>query len=383
MAPRDSPFAAPARRRPWPPPAVVALALGAVVLAIALVRFQRGRSVEPLPAAERWSVDPEAARALEAFLAAAPPAPPGFMRGIALGLHSKDVEYDYGHLIDEIADHRAGWISLFFNMYQQNAESVEIAPATRSIDQERMLRRATAQARARGLKVMLFPIVLLSEAGERDWRGNLRPRRLDRWFANYGAHVERLARLAEEIEIDALCVGSEFSSLEGEADRWRALIARVRERFGGKVLYSANWDHFDLVPFWDAVDYIGLSGYYELTDTNEPTPAALVAAWSAARDDILDWRRRAGLAAPILFTEIGYANQDGTNVRPWDYTADAPPDPAEQAMGHEAFIRAWHGREELAGVFFYNWFGFDSPEDTGYSPRGKPAAQLIRVWFGR
>ena len=76
-------------------------------------------------------------------------------------------------------------------------------------------------------------------------------------------------------------------------------------------------------------------------------------------------------------------NQDGANIHPWDYTGSAEPDPAEQALCYESFIRVWHGRPGFAGVFFYNWFGFDTLEDTGYSPRGKPAAQVIRAWYGR
>ena len=164
--------------------------------------------------------------------------------------------------------------------------------------------------------------------------------------------------------------------------RWRALIAEVRQVFSGELIYSSNWDHYDYVPFWDAVDAVGLSGYYELTRSKDPSLEELVTEWSRIRDRILRWREREGVTQPLVFTEVGYANQDGTNIYPWDYTADAAPDPEEQALCYEAFIRAWHGRPELAGVFFYNWFGFDTLEDVSYSPRGKPAAQILRAWYG-
>ena len=169
--------------------------------------------------------------------------------------------------------------------------------------------------------------------------------------------------------------------MEKETGRWRRLIAEVRRVYHGRLLYSANWDHYQRVEFWDALDLIGLSGYYELTRTPEPTFEQLAERWSRVRDKILGWRRERGLDRPIVFTEIGYANRDGANMAPWDYSRTGPPDPEEQALCYNAFIQAWHGVPELRGVYFYNWFGYDTIEDTGYSPRGKPAAKLIDVWY--
>lgn len=378
--------ASPTRRRPWWP-----TSLGFATLVVTLIAWRMlsplSGGVEPRAAAAPWPQDEPIAASLRSFLgdgspaASPPPAPAGFHRGIALGLYSQSLDYDYGHLIDEIADHRADWISLFFNMYQEDRSSTAMNPPTRLEDQEALILRAAAHAHRRGLRVMAFPLVLLRKAGPREWRGNIEPANLDDWFANYTAHLIRLARACESAGVEALCVGSEFSSLEQHADHWRRLIASVREAYSGTVLYSANWDHYDEVHFWDAVDAVGLSGYYELTRTNDPALGELTAAWGNIRDEILAWRGSAAPDRPILFTEIGYANLDGTNVYPWNYTMKGAPDPREQALCYEAFIRSWAGRPEFGGVYFYNWFGTDSPDDTGYSPRGKPASHLIRVWY--
>ena len=126
---------------------------------------------------------------------------------------------------------------------------------------------------------------------------------------------------------------------------------------------------------------IGLSGYYEIGTTTTPTIEQLTHNWGRVRDWIMDWRREEKLEQLIVFTEIGYANQDGTSMHPWDYTRQASPDPEEQALCYESFIRVWHGQEGFGGVFFYNWFGMDSLTDTGYSPRGKPAAQTMKTCF--
>lgn len=374
-------------RRPWLP-----TSLGVTALLVALIAWRLAAPppppTEPGKAAPSaaWPTDPAIMKSLTGFLedrAAAGDLRPGddFHRGIALGLYSQDLHYDYGPLIAEIADHGADTVSLFFNMYQDNVASTEMAPLTQLDDQEAMLGRAAAAAHKHGLKVLAFPLVLLTHAGEREWRGSLEPENLDEWFENYTAHFVRLARACEAEGVEALCVGSEFSSLEEHEAHWRDLIAAVREVYSGEVLYSSNWDHYEEVPFWDAVDRIGLSGYYELTESKEPTLEALTQKWTSIREELLAWKREAAPETPLVFTEIGYANLDGTNVYPWDYTMEGPPDPREQALCYEAFIRAWTGEAELGGVYFYNWFGVDSVDDTGYSPRGKPAAHVIRLWY--
>jgi len=375
-------------RRPWLP-----TSLGVTALLVALIAW-RLASPPPPPSepnaaalSTAWPSDPAIMNSLSGFLEEQATAgdfsreAPDFHRGIALGLYSQNLHYDYGHLIEEIAEHEADSVSLFFNMYQDNRTSTKMAPLTELADQEAMLIRAARQAHDHGLKVLAFPLVLLTNAGPREWRGNLEPEDLDAWFESYGEHILRLARACEAEGIEALCIGSEFSSLEKHEDHWRALIEKVREVYSGTIFYSSNWDHYRKVPFWDAVDRIGLSGYYELTKSKEPALGDLTKAWSEVRKNILNWKKEVAPDTPLVFTEIGYANLDGTNVYPWDYTMEGPPDPREQALCYEAFIRTWTGEPGFGGVYFYNWFGIDSIEDTGYSPRGKPAAHLIRLWY--
>ena len=66
---------------------------------------------------------------------------------------------------------------------------------------------------------------------------------------------------------------------------------------------------------------------------------------------------------------------------PWDETREARIDLEEQRRAYEAFLRAWAPVEELEGVVFWNWFGFGGPEDSGYTPRNKPAAEVLRAWL--
>ena len=36
--------------------------------------------------------------------------------------------------------------------------------------------------------------------------------------------------------------------------------SRGSSRVSRSLTYSANWDHFQHVPFWNALDFIGISG---------------------------------------------------------------------------------------------------------------------------
>ncbi|MBI1785380.1 hypothetical protein HYR69_09575 [Candidatus Sumerlaeota bacterium] len=322
---------------------------------------------------------------LQNLLDAGPPLPKAdsFKRGIALGLHSKAKSYDYGDLMREISDQHADWISLCIHLGQENGSSEDMRPGWPGGWEGKILQRTIEEAHELGLKVMIVPIVLLKKPRPGEWRGNIAPASREEWFGNYQSQLRRCAETARQNGVEALSIGSELSSMEESAEPWHEIIAFARSVYPGILLYSANWDHYRQVPFWDDLDAIGISGYYELAKSHGYGLDELERSWESEKDALLSWRSLSHPSKKIVFTEIGYANQQGAAIHPWDYTRDAPPNPAEQALCYEAFIRAWHGHPELDGVFFYDWFGTGGPADTSYSPRCKPAALLIKIWYGR
>jgi hypothetical protein len=85
----------------------------------------------------------------------------------------------------------------------------------------------------------------------------------------------------------------------------------------------------------------------------------------------------------LLFTEVGYYSELGTNIYPWDYTRNKPISLEEQRRCYQAFADVWSESPELNGVFFWNWFGPGGKLDKGYTPRGKPAECVLREWFAK
>lgn len=314
-------------------------------------------------------------------------APP--MRGIALGLHGWEDDFDYCPMLDEIAAHHANWVALHVSFEQLTATSTTLLyPRGRDWMYD-TLATVTSEAHARRLSVMWFPIVLLSDPGEGEWRGKLAPASVDDWFDNYGEQLTSLAHHAKVHQVEAFSIGSEFASLEKYENHWRALIEQLREAYRGQLLYSANWDHYRKLPFWDAVDIIAISGYYELVDFEAPSPTLeqLEASWRRERHEIKRWLREHPEGTKFIFSEIGYPNLTTGARYPWDYTRTADPSPVLQERCYRAFINVWRGDDALDGVFFYDWFydpatyGEYPALDPGYSPRGKPAAETLAHWY--
>ncbi len=303
-------------------------------------------------------------------------------RGVALGLFSEDPDWSYRTFLQEIAAVGATHVALVVPWYVDDAAGVRIGPHPRFTAPERVIRRTTLEARALGLEVTLFPIVRITNPSPGDWRGNLHPASKPAFFASYTSFIETFARLGSELSIPRLVVGSELSTLDTDRSTWAEIIRGVRRVAPStKVLYSANWDHYREVPFWDLVDEIGVSGYFELDPENKhPTLEGLTSAWRRDRMELEALARRWG--KPLVLTEVGYLSQHGTHAWPWKEEADEPLDLEAQRLCFEATRNAWRGSKALGGLYIWNWFGWGGPQSKEYTPRGKPASEVIRAWFG-
>jgi hypothetical protein len=303
-------------------------------------------------------------------------------RGVALGLFAEDVSFSYAPLLGEIAALGASHVALVVPLYQSHAGSTELRLHTRLSPSLEAIADAVREARRAGLEVTLFPIVRLSEPrSPGEWRGTLEPADRDAWFRSYGQHVGDLASLANLTRATRLVIGSELSTLDDDVPRWRHLITLVRAVFDGTLIYSANWDHYRQARVFELVDEIGVVGYFNLREPGEPSDvAALAARWRRIGRDL-----DADLAIydkPFIFSEVGYRSRQGATAAPWDEAADGIPAPEEQRRGFEAFRQAWgqtaSSAMRLDGLYIWNRYGYGGPDTTGYTPRGKPAAEVVR-----
>ena len=298
---------------------------------------------------------------------------------MVLGLFSRDPLYDYKPLLKEIRATGCRWVSLQCNFYQERFDSVDFPVDDPRTPPWSRVVWTIRDAHALGLRVMLFPVLLLQKPDEDHWRGTIEPTDRAEWHQHYRRWIADAAEIAEREGVEVFSIGSEFNSMQRDTEEWRAHIARARSIYRGALTYSVNWDTMNEPAFFAELDFVGMTTYFSLTDRNDPSVEALREAWQPIRTDILEWQAYHGI--PLLFTEVGFASQDGINTNPWNYFISDRVDLQEQYDCFQAFGDVWLEEPGLAGFFCYNWFGVGGAEDTGYTPRGKPVMALLRRWF--
>lgn len=318
--------------------------------------------------------------------AASPPSSPPIQRGVALGLFSEDEGWSYRPLLDEIAKTGADHVELVVAWYLEDVRATEVREHPRYTAPLPAVERAIKDAHSAGLRVFLFPILRLEkQANPNEWRGTLRPRDKSVLFASYTRAMLRLAKLAERTHVELLSVGSELSTLDVDRPAWEPLVRAVRNVYHGPLTYSGNWDHYSKVAIYDLLDYVGMCGYFKLSETTDKiiNVETLAAKWRALRDELLGFAGKLG--RPLLFTEIGYLSQRGASSWPWNEGATEPVDLEDQRRCYEAFRRVWaevRDPRKFGGVYFWNWYGWGGANSGGYTPRGKPAVEEMKGFFG-
>jgi hypothetical protein len=216
------------------------------------------------------------------------------------------------------------------------------------------------------------------------WQGHAAPPDWPAWFASYGAYVVETARIAESVNADWFVVGTELvTASRGCPDCMRGLIAEVRTVYTGRLTYAANWDEAEHVTFWDALDAIGVQMYAPLVDEGVTDGAATLAGaarWLARYEALsVQWDR------PLLLTEVGFINREGTATAPhlwpehgaWQATEAGD---AQQRHAYEAILQTFGASPRVWGIWWWKWFTDPETDEegaTGFSPRGRVAWQAI------
>ncbi len=239
-----------------------------------------------------------------------------------------------------------------------------------------------------GLRVMLKPQLYLFGC----WTGQLAFDDDDHWRLweeQYAQYILDMARLADSFGVELFCVGTELrASVAQRPAFWSALIAQVRQVYRGALTYSANWDDWEAVPFWGQLDYIGLSAYFPLVQSDTPSLQALKAAWKPHVQRLRSFSQR--WQKPVLFTEFGYLSVDGAGGRTWELekrVQHLPINECAQANCIEALLSTFQREPWWAGGFLWKWFpnlrGHEGYPERDYTPQGKQAEQTLRRWYRR
>lgn len=320
----------------------------------------------------------------EAAGSARPPGQQIEWRGMAIQLSQGPGALEtYQPLIREVAELGANTVLLAVAGYMEHARSQAIYIEARSTPARDDLIALIRAARGLGLRTVLMPIVLLKHPRGNEWRGVIEPPSWDDWWMDYRDMLKYFADIAQQAGADALLVGSELVSTEKYLSEWETTIWTARAHFRGQLGYSANWDHYKPVRFWHLLDFVGMTTYYRLAERKNPSVSEIVAHWQPFYEELTQWLRQIG--KPLVFTEVGWCSQEGAAMYPWNYYQNMRATPAgheEQRRLYEAFLKVWDGVPGLRGVIWWEWTTDPGgPDDFNYTPRNKPAEQVLRRWF--
>lgn len=304
------------------------------------------------------------------------------LRGITVQVQRVEDFERYKTCIDEVATTGADTVQIVVSARQENGSSSKIFLDFRKTLPGEKLGELIDRAKSLNLRVQLMPIVLLEAPQGLEWRGTIKPV-WPEWFESYREMIGYYAQLAERHKVDVFIVGSELVSTETQAAEWDKTIAMVRGHFSGLLTYSANWDHYANIPFWEKLDIIGMNSYWKMGENRDVSVAEVQARWKEIQKDLVAFSNKKN--KPIVLVEVGWCSVANAAHEPWDYTKmEEPIDLELQRKLYEGFFTSWYGSPNLAGFMIWEWSpGPGGPADRNYSPEGKPAEKVLRDWLAK
>ena len=276
--------------------------------------------------------------------------------------------------LQNVAATGSEWVSLVVTWYQSDLRSSNIFE-NQNTPADVSLLHAISQARKLGMKIMLKPHVDVIDG---TWRGRIEPANRPAWFADYREFILHYADIAANFAVEQFVVGTELAGVSDDAAAWSSLIAQVRQHYDGPLLYAASWDEYTRIGFWNDLDVVGINAFFPLTNLQNPTLVDLLVGWEFWLRRLEIWQKAVG--KPVVFTEIGYTSQDGTNIRPYDFAMSSTIDLDEQAECYRSALIALDDISWLKGMYWWMWRTdlLGGANDRGYTPFNKPAEQVLK-----
>ena len=326
------------------------------------------------------------------------------MKGMTITAWSSEAynSSNFDTSIRKLDDSKANWVTFTVFWFMESYTDTEMHPRTDLYTASNSsLIHAIQKAHELNMKVALKPMVDVLDG---KWRGEINPYNWTLWFKNYQKFINFYADLAQNHSVELLIVGTELRSSQTHESEWRQVISNVRMLFSGNLTYAANWDSFSnysilpnlAVKFWDVLDYVGVDAYFPLTNSFNPTVEELINAWSHSGSGWWgsgrNWTNQlystyVSTGKKVIFTEIGYCSQNGTNTQPWNYNVSPTKDLQEQADCYQAALEVFRNATWFEGWFWWNWETDPNagkpgtPDEKHYTPQNKPAQEILKHYY--
>ena len=293
--------------------------------------------------------------------------------------------------MERLASNGLDWICITVNGWQETFASTVIFSLYGRTQTDEEIAFAVRKAHSLGLKVCLKPMV---NCLDNSWRARIDfpteegVNYWEKWFASYNRFMLYYADMAEKLGCEMLCTGCEMAGMDKQAERCVDMISKVRKVYHGIVMHNINHGDELRFPWLEAVDIIGISAYYPVTDGVPRDADTMRANWAKVVERLRachDKYRR-----PIMFAEIGVRNEQGCTAYPWDFhdRPELPIDEKEQSDFYETAMEATWDIDWFAGYFWWDWKAYmPSPEeakdDRDFTIYGKLAESTLKKWYTR
>ncbi len=239
------------------------------------------------------------------------------------------------------------------------------------------------QAKALDLKIMLKPHIWVGGQG---WGGDFVLEKEEDWLAweaNYAKYIIHFATIAEKHQVPLLCIGTELRQIVRQRPQfWHRLIHEIRDLYSGKLTYAANWDNYENVEFWNELDYIGIDGYFPLSDEKNPALKDLERNWQPWKRQLKEFSEC--YSTPIIFTEYGYQSCLFNTKTPWASDSSIISE-ENQETSYLAFYNSFWNEKWFAGGFLWKWHLNHKSlqkKKTTFTPQGKIVEKTILRKYG-
>lgn len=216
--------------------------------------------------------------------------------------------------------------------------------------------------------------------GSFEWRGAIRFDTQPQWrrfFSTYRKFILAQAEIAEASKVPLFAVGTELDATLEHEKQWRKIIADVRKVYSGQLTYAANWDAVEKVPFWDALDLVGVQAYFPVGPAEARGPAL--------RAGVRGWLDRLGALStktgrPVLLAEVGYARSKVAPSEPWKPSVDSSPEAIRlRTELTRLVLEESQGRPWLLGMFWWKWIPGWNLWDRDFSMRDPEMKAALRA----
>jgi hypothetical protein len=287
--------------------------------------------------------------------------------------------------IKPIAEINANWISTVPYGFLKDHEVVYDSKFQWVGERAEAIKSCVKLAKAQGLKVMIKPHIWI---GNSTYTGIYTCETEEQWEkfeASYKKYIMTFIDVAVSEKVEMFSIGTEWGKfVDARPQFWKDLIKEIRTKYAGELIYAANWDDFQKVPFWNQLDYIGIDSYFPLSLAENPKFSELIKSWKTIMPILEQFS--SSKKKKIVFTEFGFKSTTKATISPWEHKDDGKYSEKVQDIAFNSFFQTIWKKPWFKGGFIWKWYHDHEHAggrgDTDFTPQNKMAAQTIAKYYG-